>query len=136
MLKSPSLTDDDYQRLADFRYALRKFLYFSEQAAAAEDLTPQQYQAMLAIRGSLGPPNVALLAERLCLKHNTVVELLQRLEKSGLIRKTPSPEDGRAVVVELTGEGLNRLGRLALRHTAELKHIGPEILKRLSKINS
>lgn len=132
----PCLSDADYQRLAEFRHALRKFLHFSEQAAAAEDLTPQQYQAMLAIRGSLGPPNVALLSERLCLKHNTVVELLQRLERSGLIHKTPSPDDGRAVVVKLTGEGLNRLGRLALSHTAELKHIGPEILKRLSKISS
>lgn len=92
---------------------------------------------MLAIRGSnVGPPNVAMLADRLCLKHNTVVELIQRLEKSGLIKKTPSPDDLRSVVVELTEEGLNRLGRLALNHVAELKHIGPEILKRLSKISS
>ena len=131
------LTDADYQRLAEFRCALRKFLYFSEQAAAAEDLTPQQYQAMLAIRGSSsGPPNVSILADHLCLKHNTVVELIQRLEKSGLIQKTPSPDDGRAVVLELTGEGLRRLDRLALSHAVELKHIGPEILKRLSKISS
>lgn len=136
MLKPPTLADDEYQRLADFRYALRKFLYFSEQAAAAEDLTPQQYQAMLAIRGSnTGPPNVAVLAERLCLKHNTAVELIQRLEKSGLVRKTPSPDDGRAVVVSLTENGHERLGRLALSHSAELKHIGPEILKRLSKLS-
>ena len=132
-----SLTDAEYQRLADFRHALRKFLYFSEQAAAAEDLTPQQYQAMLAIRGSsVGAPNVAQLADRLCLKHNTVVELIQRLEKSGLIHKTPSPDDGRSVVLGLTEEGLNRLDRLVLSHTTELKHIGPEILKRLSKISS
>lgn len=131
-----SLSDTDYQRLADFRHALRKFLHFSEQAAAAEDLTPQQYQALLAIRGSVDPPNVALLAERLCLKHNSVVELIQRLEKSGLIRKKPSPDDGRSVVVELTAEGLTRLDRLAVSHTAELRHIGPEILKRLSKISS
>ena len=134
---SERLTDADYQRLADFRHALRKFLYFSEQAAAAEDLSPQQYQAMLAIRGSsAGPPNVTTLADRLCLKHNTVVELIQRLEKSGLIHKQPSPDDGRSVVLGLTDEGLSRLDRLAVSHTAELKHIGPEILKRLSKFSS
>lgn len=133
----PPLTDTDYQRLADFRHALRKFLYFSEQAAATEGLTPQQYQAMLAIRGSdVGPPNVAILADRLCLKHNTVVELIQRLEKSGLVHKAPSPGDGRAVVVMLTDEGHQRLGRLALSHASELKHIGPEILKRLAKISA
>ena len=132
-----SLTDADYERLADFRHALRKFLYFSEQAAGAEGLTPHHSQAMLDIRGSrAGPPNVAILAERLCLKHNTVVELIQRLEKSGLIQKRPSPSDGRAVVLELTREGLKRLDRLALSHATELKHIGPEILNRLSKISS
>lgn len=131
------LTDEDYQRLADFRHALRRFLFFSEQAAASEDLTPQQYQAMLAIRGSsVGPPNLATLADRLCLKHNTVVELVQRLEKSKLIHKRPCPDDGRAVVLGLTKEGLKRLDRLAASHTAELKNIGPEILKRLAKISS
>ena len=130
------LTDADYVRLADFRHALRRFLHFSEQAAAAEGLTPQQYQAMLAIRGSsAGPPNVVTLAERLCLKHNTAVELIQRLEKSGLIHKLPSPHDGRSVVLGLTEEGLELLDRLAISHTTELKHIGPEILKRLSKIS-
>lgn len=130
------LTDADFQRLADFRHALRRFLHFSEQAASAEGLTPQQYQAMLAIRGSsVGLPNVLTLADRLCLKHNTVVELIQRLEKSGLIHKHPSPDDGRSVVLGLTAEGLARLDRLALNHTAELKLIGPEILKRLSKIS-
>lgn len=137
MPDAPRLTDTDYQRLADFRHALRRFLYFSEQAAADEGLTPQQYQAMLAIRGSsAGPPNVVNLADRLCLKHNTVVELIQRLEKSGLIHKQPSPDDGRSVVLGLTDEGLRRLDRLATNHTRELKHIGPEILKLLSKISS
>jgi DNA-binding MarR family transcriptional regulator len=137
-MSSPErLTDAEYQRLADFRHALRKFLYFSEQAAASEGLTPQQYQAMLAIRG-VGKDllNVATLADRLCLKHNTVVELIQRLEKAGLIHKQHSPHDGRSVVLGLTEEGADRLNRLAVTHTTELKCIGPEILKRLSKISS
>ena len=130
------LTDADYQRLADFRHALRRFLYFSEQAAAAEDLTPQQYQAMLAIRGSsTGPPNVGTLASRLCLKHHSAVELIQRLEKAGLIHKIPSPDDGRAVILELTTDGLKRLGRLAKSHKTALKSIGPEIINQLSQIN-
>lgn len=137
MSNSQQLTDADYQRLADFRHTLRRFLYFSEQAAAAEGLTPQQYQAMLAIRGSRsGPPNVATLADRLCLKHNTMVELIQRLEKSGLIEKQPSPDDGRSIVLGLTDAGMERLDRLAVTHSTELKHIGPEIMKRLSKIST
>ena len=132
-----ALTDEDYRSLADFRYVLRRFIHFSEQAAAEEDLTPRQHQALLAIRGNReGATNVALLAARLCLKHHTVAELVQRLEKSGLIHKAASAEDGRSVVLSLTAEGQERLNRLTISHRAELKHIGPEIIKRLSKLSA
>lgn len=127
------LTDDDFSRLADFRYELRRFLYFSESAAAAEQLTPQQHQAMLAIRGNVaGEMNVALLAERLCLKHHTVVELVQRLEKAGLVLKQPSSRDRRAVLLALSPEGNERLDRLVRIHREELAKLGPHMIELLS----
>ena len=86
--RKTKLSDADYVRLADFRYALRCFLEFSEIAAANEGLTPQQHQALLVIRGSpAGTANVRRLAERLRICHNTAVELAKRMEASGLIAR-------------------------------------------------
>jgi DNA-binding MarR family transcriptional regulator len=129
------LTDADFARLADFRHALRRFLHFSEQVAAAEDLKPQQHQALLAIRGrEPGTTTVGVLAERLCLKHHTTVELVQRLEKAGLLTKHSSDKDGRALVLQVSKEGEARLDRLSRSHRAELGQIGPRIMKLLSDL--
>ena len=137
MTASPRLTDTDFERLADFRYALRRFLFFSEEAAAKEGLTPQQHQALLVVRGNTaGYTSIGTLARRLCLKHHTVVELVQRLENAGFITKQTSPEDRRSVILDLTDEGQNRLDRLGLNHREELRHIGPEIIKRFSKLSA
>ena len=133
--KPAPLTDADFARLADFRHALRRFLHFSEQVAAAENLTPQQHQALLAIRGrERGTTTVAVLAERLCLKHHTTVELVQRLEKAGLLTKHSSDTDGRAWVLQVSKEGEARLDRLSRSHRAELGQIGPRIMKLLSDL--
>lgn len=133
MKKPSTLTDADYTRLAEFRYALRRFLHFSEGAAAKEDLTPQQHQALLVIRGrEAGTTNVGVLAERLCLKHHTAVGLIQRLETAGLVSKQASPGDRRIMVLALTPEGAARLERLTRAHRDELEHLGPEILPLLS----
>lgn len=123
------MTDSDYARLADFRFALRRFLQFSGKAAEAEGLTPVQHQALLAIRGrEAGTTTIAVLAERLCLKHHTAVELAQRMEIAGLLKKFTSADDRRAVILQLTPEGARRLERLTLMHRAELRQVGPEIL--------
>lgn len=133
--KPTPLTDADFARLADFRHALRRFLHFSEQVAATENLTPQQHQALLAIRGrDPGATTVGGLAERLCLKHHTAVELVQRLEKAGLLTKHGSAEDGRVLVLRLSEEGQARLDRLSRSHRAELEQIGPKIMKLLSDL--
>ncbi|MFD0893450.1 MarR family transcriptional regulator [Luteolibacter ambystomatis] len=135
-MTEPLLIDSDYKRLADFRYALRRFLHFSERAAAQEGLKPQQHQALLAIRGrEAGTTTVGVLAERLKLRHHTTVELVQRLEAAGLVSKRPSPEDRRAMVLELTLEGSARLERLSRVHRTELKHLGPEIVNFLSTLD-
>lgn len=131
------LSDADYTALADFRHALRCFLEFSENAAASEGLTPQQHQALLVIRGTPGSvANVARLAERLRVKHNTAVELAQRLESAGLVSRQPSAEDKRAVLLNLTELGSAKLETLTLIHRRELGQLSPEILRLFHSLDS
>ncbi len=123
------LSDADYSRLADFRYALRCFLEFSEKAAAKEGLTPQQHQALLAIRASpKGVAHIGRLAERLRIRHNTAVELAKRLEASGLIVREVSTADRRSVVLSLTVAGASRLEILTEVHRNELRQLRPGIV--------
>ncbi|GAA5483413.1 MarR family winged helix-turn-helix transcriptional regulator [Haloferula sargassicola] len=122
------LSDGDYARLADFRFALRRFLEFSADAAKGEGLTPRQHQAMLVIRGSEGGrASVGRLAERLCLKPNTTAELAQRLEAGGWITREPGQADRRVVVLALTPAAEAKLEHLSHVHRRELGQIGPEI---------
>lgn len=122
------LSDADYARLANFRYALRRFLEFSGDAARSEGLTPRQHQAMLVIRGSEGgSASIGRLAERLCLKPNTAAELTKRLESGGWITRRADAADRRVVVLELTRSGKRTLEKLSHAHRRELRQIGPEI---------
>ena len=123
------LKDADYARLANFRHALRCFLEFSETAAGEEGLTPQHHQALLAIRGSPDAvASVGRLAERLRIRHNTAVELAQRLELAGLISKEASAVDRRSVLLRVTAVGEEKLERLSLVHRAELKELSPQMM--------
>lgn len=135
--RTKKLSDADYVRLADFRYALRRFLEFSEIAAAKEGLTPQQHQALLVIKASpSGAANIGRLAERLRIRHNTAVELAKRLEASGLIFREASTEDRRSVVLSLTADGAARLEVLTHVHRNELKQLSPDIAALLSNIGA
>lgn len=123
------LTDADYVKLADFRYALRRFLEFSQNAAAGQGLTPQQHQALLVIRASPGRiASIGRLAERLRLKHNSAVELAQRLEAGGLVRRHTNDEDRRSMMLNLTPYGVEKLEILTRIHRRELGHISPEMI--------
>lgn len=122
------LSDTDYERLANFRFALRRFLEFSGEAARGEGLTPRQHQAMLVIRGSKGrSASVGHLAERLCLKPNTAAELAKRLEAGGWIMRKMSPGDRRVVMLRLTPDAEALLERLTHAHRRELRQISPEV---------
>lgn len=126
--KSKSFSDADYARLADFRYAVRSYLEFSAKAAEVEGLTPQQHQALLVIRGSVNATaNVGRLAERLCLRHNTAVELAQRLETGGYITRQQDEGDRRSVMLALTPAGEEKLEILSQVHRRELRQIGPQM---------
>ena len=126
---SPTITTEEYARLARFRLALRTFLHFSEEAAAQAGLTGQHYQALLALRAC--PPEqpltIAGLAQQLFLKHNSTVALVDRLELDGLLVRVPSSVDRRKVELQISARGTRVLGRLAARHRAKLKLIGPEL---------
>jgi len=130
------LSLEEYQALAEFRYQIRSFLHFSEEQVRAHGLEPQQQQLLLAIRGL---PDGALasvgeLAGRLRLKHHSVGELIDRLEKQGYVERAGSHEDRRQVIVRLTASGSNVLHQLSVAHHQELETAGPELAKALRSI--
>jgi DNA-binding MarR family transcriptional regulator len=123
-------TDDDVRTVASFRYALRTFEFWSEQATRALGLTTQQYQALLAIRGhdDVRPFTVKSLAQFLLIKHNSAVELVDRIAELGFAERRHTDVDRRRVVVELTPQGRQVLKRLVAVHRRELARVAPEFL--------
>jgi DNA-binding MarR family transcriptional regulator len=130
------LTDEEYERLARFRYVLRRFLRFSERAARAVGLTPQQHQLLLAIRGFPGRrwATVGELAERLQLRHNSTVGIIDRCERAGLAERKRDPRSRRRVRVHLTPRGEEVLARLSHLHRGELARIRGEIVRTLEDL--
>jgi DNA-binding MarR family transcriptional regulator len=129
--KPHTLTDSDFQRLAAFRLALRRFAAKAEANARAGGLTPQQYQAMLSIKGGYpGREEISIgdLAEHLMLKNHSAVELVGRLVKAGLVIRTPSPEDRRRICVRLTPKGEEIVAQLVRANLGELK-VSQQIMK-------
>jgi DNA-binding MarR family transcriptional regulator len=130
--QSRKLVQVDYEALAQFRYLMRKFVEFSAVAARNCGLTPQQHQALLAIQGFPGGRHVAVgtLAERLGVRHHSVVGLVDRLANRGLVCRTRDAIDGRRVWLRLTLKGRRLLSGLSLVHREELRRLGAT-LKRL-----
>lgn len=135
---APALTDRDYRQLAEFRHALARFLAFSEQAARAVGLQPRQHQALLAIRGAPPdqPATVGFLAERLVIRHNSAVELADRLEQGGYLTRGADPSDRRRVRLSLTAQGDSVLARLSSRHRDEIRDTGPLLAATLDALRS
>ena len=136
-MSRPRLTQDDYTALAEFRYLLRSFLEFSENAAREAGLTPRQHQALLVIKGYRhgSPIAVGDLAERLKIRHNTAVELASRLVEAGLVDRCHDCADQRRVLLQLTATAERHLAALSGAHLDELSRIRPtleEILRRSS----
>ncbi|MBB3082450.1 MarR family winged helix-turn-helix transcriptional regulator [Geodermatophilus sabuli] len=119
------LTKADFEALARFRFAIRRYLRFSEEVVRGHDVTPQQYQLLLALKGFPGREwaTIRELAERLQLRHHSVVELVSRAQGQDLVRRAADPDDGRAVRVTLTDEGDELLARLAALHRDELRRM-------------
>lgn len=116
------LTKDEFEALAQFRYDLRRFLRFSEQATHSHGVTPLHYLLLLQIKGYPGREwaTITELAERLQAKHHGVVSLVTRCEAAGLVRRSTSAEDRRRVEVRLTAKGAKLVERVANLHRLEL----------------
>ncbi len=136
-MASRKMTDDDYAVLADFRYSLRNFMAFSETKAGEYNLTPQQHQALLAIRAATdGKATVGYVAERLVLKPHSASGLIARLEALGLLKRLPGMDDKRQTVLALTDEAERILAELSLTHREEIRRLRPLLLDLLSRIES
>ena len=126
----------DYQALAEFRYQLRCFLAFSEQAARAAGLEPQQHQLLLALKGFYEDKKVTIgdLAERLKIQHHSAVELVNRMSKRNLVQRDRDKQDQRRVLVTLTPYGEEVLHKLSVLHCIELRSTGPALVDILQAI--
>jgi DNA-binding MarR family transcriptional regulator len=125
----------DYEALSQFRYLIRCFLEFSENAAQAAGLTPRHHQALLAIKGypGGGPVTIGNLAERLGIRHHTAVELVDRLSEAGLVERVVDPDDQRRVLLGLTDLAAEHLADLSAAHLDELSRIEPLLKRVLSR---
>jgi len=123
----------DYRALGEFRYQIRRFLYFSEEAAKAHGLEPQQHQLLLAVRALDEPEGTTIgrLAERLLIRHHSAVGLVDRLEEGRLAKRVRGGDDRRQVRVQLTPKGEAYLKRLAEAHRKELRRSGPLLVAAL-----
>ncbi|HUO27278.1 MAG TPA: MarR family transcriptional regulator [Candidatus Aquilonibacter sp.] len=127
-----SLHQQTVRNLAQFRYKLRCFLRFSENAARQCGVTPQQHQLLLGIAGftESGRVTISELAEFLQEKNNSVVGLVERARESGLVRRQAGSSDRRQVVVSLTPRGEAILTKLTLLHREEVKRLRAGFLSR------
>ena len=120
-----TLSKSEYEALSEFRYQLRRFLHFSEQAARSGGLTPLQYQLLLHVQGFPGRnwATVGELAERLQMKPHGTAALISRCEESGLVRRQTGTIDRRQVEIRLLPAGEKILERLAGLHKTELRSL-------------
>src|SRR5205085_7316411 len=130
------ITLSQYQSLAEFRYQLRRFLHFSEQAARSVGLEPQQHQLLLTLKGLPHgrTATVSELAERLQIQHHSTVELINRMVDRNLLERSRDESDQRKVIIHLTPLGEEVLRKLSLLHSIELGSYGPELVRALHSV--
>jgi DNA-binding MarR family transcriptional regulator len=133
---SKKIRTAEFRALAELRYRIRLFLKEGDAAAREAGLEPQQYLLLLAIRGLAPevPPKIQTFAERLALKHHSAVELVDRLEQRGLVRRTRSKEDRRQVLVSLLPRGEKLLERVVQQRIGELRASGRELVKAIDAL--
>jgi len=128
---------EQFRALSEFRYQIRKFQHFSELAARAVGLEPQQHQLLLAIKGFCGEghgPTIGHLAERLQIRHHSAVELVDRMETRAMVHRQAAKHDRRLVIVTLSDAGEQILKDLAAQHITEIQQIGPGLVKALQQV--
>ena len=130
------LSQAHYRALAEFRYQVRRFTAFSEDAARRAGIEPRQHQMLLAIKGLPRGlrPTVGVLAERMQLRHHSVVELADRLGARRLVARRRAKRDRREILLAITVRGEALLRRLTLAHRAELRTAGPALRSALDEL--
>jgi DNA-binding MarR family transcriptional regulator len=132
------LNSPEFENLAAFRYQVRKFLRFSKDILSSEDLTPDQYQALLAIRASSasGKLSIRELAEQLQVRHHSTVGIVDQLVHRAAVIREVSPYDRRKILLSLTDKGIQLVERLAPPHYHELSRLSPQMIQTLQHISS
>jgi DNA-binding MarR family transcriptional regulator len=130
------ITTEEYRALAELRYRIRHFLREGDAVAQASGLEPQQYLLLLTVRGLPAgeEATIGTLAERLVLKHHSVVELIDRLETHGYVRRTRGREDRRRVLVSLLPRGERLLEQVARHRIGELRTNGHELVRAIDQL--
>jgi DNA-binding MarR family transcriptional regulator len=133
---SKRISSAEFRAMAELRYRIRLFLKEGDAAARAAGLEPQQYLLLLAIRGLPPemPGKIQTLADRLALKHHSAVELVDRLEQRGYVRRTRSREDRRQVLVSLLPRGEKILERVVQKRISELRASGRELVRAINAL--
>src|SRR5580698_2392652 len=122
--------------LAEFRYRLRRFLSFSETTSEAVGISAQQYQVLQVVAAVPAgqESSISYIAERMIVRHNSAVELVDRAEKAGLVRRVADESDHRRSLVEITGRGVELLSQLVTQHLIEVEAEGPELVRTLQRL--
>ena len=131
-----NLVTEDYRALAEFRYQIRRFLTVSEEIARSAGLQPQQYTMLLTLRGLPADkePTVRVLAERLQIRHNSAVELANRLARRALVSRVRSKDDSRKVLIQLTPKGAGLIEKLVRKRFAQLHSSQPALIDALNNV--
>lgn len=135
---SRALREAEYIALAEFRYQIRKFQRHMQEQVREVGLNPQQYQLVLAVRGLPAghAPTIGALAERMQLNHNSTVELVDRCERRGLLRRERAGLDRRQVTLNITNRGENLLRKLGSAARGELLGNGPSLVDAVQRLTS
>jgi len=130
------ITSAEFRALAEMRYRIRLFLKEGDASARKAGLEPQQYLMLLAIRGLAPemPAKIQTLADRLVLKHHSAVELLDRLERRGYVKRTRGRQDRRQVLVSLMPRGEKILETVVQQRISELRVTGRELVRAIAAL--
>src|ERR1700739_743099 len=133
---SKKISSAEFRALAELRYRIRLFWREADAPARVAGLEPQQYLMLLAIRGLAPemPAKIQTLADRLVVKHHSAVELVDRLEQHGYVRRTPSRQDRRQVLVSLLPRGEKVLERVVQKRIGELRANGRELVRAIEPL--
>lgn len=131
------LSREQYAAIAAFRFQLRRFLVFSEAAALAAGIPPQQHQALLSVAGHVAsePPTVGTIAEQLLVAPHTAAELVSRMVEAGLLTKTRGTQDKRRMELTLTPKAEILLSQLTAAHLEELRTMEPALIRALGRVS-